>query len=435
VLDHFLLAAHRMSKAEQEKRAFIEDLKKLPRHELEALANGEKLAFNECAPVDGKVACWLDRFKGTPLFEQAVALEQQELQLDAQRIQHRLQQPSMDSLYTQEDQVRLQKRLLELQLAQIEEEAAHTAAAAAAQPNTPPAPELTGSQGAGAVGAEELDNTEAVHNRPVGSPGLKLSSASLEDAKERMRKTAMDPALMGKLRGAAQATKQTAVKFKPGSLPRARDLNAEATAIGRARPRLEAVADPFPSRKVAEDLAKKLAHADAEKLAFSLPPGIGQAASNVFSKLGPQGTKALVGAGLGAAGGALMGGHDDRGWHPGGMLAGALGGAALGGVAGHVGGNVAEQMARGAPLRKALGAGAALSGRQAMRAARAAETEVRGLRASADLADRVKARGGAPAGLLGSGAPPGTVRQGPISAAFRQPEGTLASAGVASPKA
>lgn len=320
MLDQFLLVAHRRSKAEQEKRAFIEDLKKLPRAELEALANGEAKLGSSCAPMDPSSCGWLDRFKGTPLFESAVALEQQELQLDAQNIQRRMQQPPMD--YAQEDQIRLQKRLLELQLAQMEEQAAHTAAAPVAAPNTPPAPELTGSQGAGAVGAEELDNTEAVHNRPAGSPGLKLSSADFTQAKERMRKTA-----------------------------------------------------------VSTELAKKLAHADAEKIALSLPPtaALRQSAGNILSKLGPQGTKALVGAGLGAAGGAVMGGHDDRGWHPGGALLGALGGAGVGAAAGHIGGNVADAYRTGMPLSKALGAGAQLSGRQAMRAGRAAVEEGRGL--------------------------------------------------------
>ena len=411
MLDLFLDAAYSATKVEQEKRAFVENLKKLPRADLVSLATGEKkIAHLGCD--DGE--SWLDRFKGTELFEQAVALEQQNLELEAQRIQERMQQPPPDQIWMQQDQIRLQKKLLELQLIQSEGAALHTAAAPMPAPNTPPSPEA-GAQGAGAVGGEELDNTEAVHNRPVGSPGLKTGSIAFLAAKMKLagtgaadvrgfsrkvksvgthllagaggvavggalerhggskyddegkKKKAMDAGLLSKLEGAAKATKNTAMKFKPGSLPRAKDLNAEATGLMRSS---REVKDPFPQMKAAmTDLARRLAQADGEKVAF-LPPGLASAGRNVLHALGPQAGKALIGAGVGAAGGAVMGGHDRQGWHPGGMLAGALGGAAVGGAAGHVGGNIAASMAKGAPLGQAAAAGVRQSGQQAMAAGR-----------------------------------------------------------------
>lgn len=325
MLDQFLTVAYEQTERAKEKRAYIDNLKKLPREELFRLATGEKLAWAEpvkAAHDSDSVACWIDQFKGTPLFDQAVMLEQADLQLEAQDIQRRMQQPPPDDLWVQRDQLRLQKRLLELQLAQASGGGAHLAAAP--QQATPPAPELTGSQGAGAVGSEELDNTEAVHNRPVGSPGLKMGSAELARAAERMK--------------AAAAMHKAAA-----ALPRA------------------------------------LARADGEKLALSIPPGAGGMLKNIAAKLGPHGTKALLGAGIGAAGGAFAGGHDREGWHPLGAITGALGGAALGGMAGHIGGNVAELHARGMPIGKALGAGAQMSGRQLLRAGKGALEKGRGL--------------------------------------------------------
>jgi hypothetical protein len=56
---------------------------------------------------------WLAQFEGTPLLEQALEMAQQELQLEMQQIEERQERP--DS-FAEQDKIRAQKKLLELQL-------------------------------------------------------------------------------------------------------------------------------------------------------------------------------------------------------------------------------------------------------------------------------------------------------------------------------
>lgn len=478
VLDSFLSAAYTQDKKTKEKRAFIETLKKLPKEELYKVASGELKIANLCS-VPGDEGTWLSRFKDTPLFAQALMLEQQSLQLDAEDIARRSQQRN-DDIWLQRDQIQLQKRLLELQLVQGATQQAGGVPPAVPGPISPEA----GTQGAGALGPEAGGITDGgLQDRP-DSTNVK-TSADLEAMKTAMsmaklalelahadatklasekvaildtalatylgmqkaqeaggdpieggmrgglgyvagqslgalgggviggglgnilgqltphpaakvmlpiggmaagglggavlggikgykhltkkyeeKKEAMDPSLLSKLEGAAQATKGTAMRFRKNALPTAAGLNNQAKSIASG---LAPVKDPFA--KAAED-----------KTAFSLPPGLGGqlggAASRIMSKLGPQGTKALIGAGVGAVGGGLLGAHEGGAR---GAIGGALGGAALGGAAGHVGGNVAASMAKGVPLGRALQVGAARSGGQLLGAGRQALTEGRQL--------------------------------------------------------
>lgn len=159
MLDAFLAAALRSSSAEQEKRAFIDNLKKLPDEELKKLASGElKLSHFGCD--NGQE--WLEKYKGTPLFEQAVALEQQDIQNEVARVQQQIDRPPFDEFYRTGDQIRLQKRLLDLQLFQQE-----------AAPASPEAP----AQGAGAPGAGAVNNEEAMSPGPDN--GMKTSGAKV----------------------------------------------------------------------------------------------------------------------------------------------------------------------------------------------------------------------------------------------------------------
>lgn len=573
MLDSFLYAAYTQDKKTKEKRAFIETLKKLPKEELYKVASGELKIANLCS-VPGDEGTWLSRFKDTPLFAQALVLEQQSLQLDAEDIARRSQQRN-DDIWLQRDQIQLQKRLLELQLVQGATQQAGGVPPAVPGPISPEA----GTQGAGALGPEaggitdsglqdrpdstnvktsadleamktamsmaklalelahadagklasviddavragraakfhaDIDNvTEAVRQHmqgrkvpwnmrlrgsvDAGKRGVQAAAGSLKDsakdfAKEHQvpltaaaggavgagavsalkgnKKEAMDPSLLSKLEGVAQATKGTAMRFRKNALPTAAGLNNQAKSIASG---MTAVKDPFakaaaknPEKKIEEayaayDEAKTPAHhlrellgtigggatgagigagigyggghvaralglgvdprsaavvggglgglmggglgniiggshgeddvrlgkrherilSLEEKRAFSLPPGLGGqlggAASRIMSKLGPQGTKALIGAGVGAVGGGLLGAHEGGAR---GAIGGALGGAALGGAAGHVGGNVAASMAKGVPLGRALQVGAARSGGQLLGAGRQALTEGRQL--------------------------------------------------------
>lgn len=293
MLDHFLSAMYSNERKNQEKRATVDALKKLPAAMLAKLASGEaSLSKIACmSDGDGEAHTWLDKFKGTPLMDQAIALEQQELQADVERMQQQAQRreesKALDLIWEQKDQMRIQKKLLELQLYQLQNEGEHAAMAATVDTQKkPPIPEA-GNPGNGAMGPESENSEENM--APVGTRG-------------------------------------------PG--------DAKTAALVES-----------PLGKLAEQWGRELAQSDMKKSA-ALPvsgmTGMGRrlmtGAKNVWGAL-PQAqkTKMLVGAGTGAlAGGAAMA-HDDQGFHPLKAVGGALGGAALGGALGGVAHNVAEK--------------------------------------------------------------------------------------------
>lgn len=164
------------------RRELVDSLKQLPIYELKDLADGfitEKTAYMS-DPVCGE--SWLDKYKGTPLFDQAVQIEQQIIQLEMQEQQRRESQRAnrqqmeqqfgdCSDLWDQRDKLNLQKRMLDLQLAQagnseeageegqeeVEEEveeAPPVAAAPAVPGPTPQQPAETEAPPAPAGGAE-----------------------------------------------------------------------------------------------------------------------------------------------------------------------------------------------------------------------------------------------------------------------------------------
>lgn len=145
MLDTFLKVAYGHSVQEEENARTVELLKLLPNEELAKLASGQP------SDIFGKTSSdcentFLAKFQGTPLFEQAVALEQEELQAEmadlAQRQQRRMEDKG-DKLWDIKDGIRVKKKLLELELAK--------ASLGAAVGNTP-APGATPAQGSGALG-------------------------------------------------------------------------------------------------------------------------------------------------------------------------------------------------------------------------------------------------------------------------------------------
>jgi len=107
---------------EREKKAQVTDeitemLKKLPVDEISKVACGDV--------PSGKT--WLTKYEGTPLYDQAVALEESKLQLEAksierrmqrsqERAQERMQEAAEPDTYDQKDMIRLKQRLLDLDL-------------------------------------------------------------------------------------------------------------------------------------------------------------------------------------------------------------------------------------------------------------------------------------------------------------------------------
>lgn len=185
MLDKFLEIAHREQTKTASRDAYVELMAKLPVEELlEIRRSGQvKLAFGEpaCGPGGG-ASTWLDHFKDTPLYPQAIALEEEELKLETARQQSsQVEQVSRDEMYREQDALRIQKRLLEIELAKMQ-----MAEESAGQPPPPPTPGMgppgMGAQGAGAVGDMA---PEGAQDGAVGKfAAIRMKVAMLKTAKE-----------------------------------------------------------------------------------------------------------------------------------------------------------------------------------------------------------------------------------------------------------
>ncbi len=120
----------------------VEELKEIVR-------TGEvKLAFGPCSTSDD-VTCWLDHFKGTAFFDQAIALEQEELQsLMASQQQNEASSQQSSMTYAGLEQIRMKKRLLELQKAKSESTTLQQAGVPVAPAPAPGAQEAAPAQAA-----------------------------------------------------------------------------------------------------------------------------------------------------------------------------------------------------------------------------------------------------------------------------------------------
>ena len=367
----------------------------LPDWEVEKIASGMPIAelyghldrkpltktASDCDP-DGEPKSFLDRFKGTPLFDQAVALEQEELQaemLDLQKKQEsRANRQNEDTIWDAKDKLRVRKRLLELELAKQQ------GGAPAAVPAAEPMGDTT--QGAGAPGpvpAEGVQDSSGGLGGGVAKIGTKRpdkldADIQLTDADKKRVREGKTPVsgLGGSLIGGAvggvgggvaarRATKNMVIDTaaKAGLRGGAPGFGAAAgilagAAGGHALHR--AIASHKNKKKHAED-AQHLAMADrmgrilarSEKTAAIDMKAIGGMATKALGHAAAH--PELAGAAVGAVGGALAGGPDNR-------LGGALGGAALGGAAGHAAHGISGHMAGGASFgdaAKAYGGGLA----------------------------------------------------------------------------
>jgi hypothetical protein len=315
MLNEFLNVTYKHASAQQEEHELISMLRKLPPDELYKIATGQVDLMAKTANDDEE---WLEKFKGTPLMDQAVALAQQELQIDMSDIQKREQrqmeranepQETSDGSYIMKDKIRVQKKMLELQLASAD------GSAGAAAPLPPPgvgagAPEV-GAQGAGAPGPEAA---------PVGAQ--KFGSAVKEYEAKHSKKTAANK-----------------------------------------------LAEAFVS--FADNMGRELARADAQKIAQQQTVmTVGDTAGRVMAKTAfdwagagkkvMDVAKAHPGAAIGAGAGALSGlAHglqkDERGERH--LVRGALEGAAGGAVGAGLGAGaqgIKTRMAQGMPAVDAL---------------------------------------------------------------------------------
>lgn len=268
MLDLFLESMYVNHERAKTAAALQTALSTLPNEELISIANGTsplcKVA-SDCS--DSGEAAWLDQFQGSPLYDKALGLERQCLELDMQRVQGRQEREAgMDASNQQQDVIRVQKRMLELELAQSK----HQGAGGEAEPLTevpPGVPPGVAEAGAPAAGGEGMPMKQAATEPVV--PALK------------------DPALIAAVRD----------KVKAASI--------DSTKVASMRFQLA-----------------------MQKLALPIPGGVGnllQAAKNVgqlglhMAQKNPTAALGLAGAGVGA----LAAGKGNR-------LAGAAGGGALG---------------------------------------------------------------------------------------------------------
>ena len=379
MLNEFLKVAYNTSIRDQEKQELDALLSKLPVSELHKLASGTPIAAlyghmdkkAYCETTGTGEATWLDQFKGTPLFDQAIALEQQELQaevLDMQKRQERrAQTANEDTLYDQRDKLRVQKKLLALELAKQQ-----GGAGAGAPPAAPPGEPAQGAGAPGPVPAEGVqDNAQGLGGgvAKLGGKGF-FSRMEPKEELEHYKKhphrgpaamatgSAVGGGLMGGAMGrAAGLSKGKSLALAAGSALAHGGLSFGAAHLGQhlRKKRLEkevakekashTVGTPEEKIAFADNMGRALARQDFEKAAHTeMLSTTGVRAGTMMAKtalpnmaaLGGMASKALgfaaknkalVGAGIGAAGGALAGGEGHR-------LSGAIGGAATGAAAG-----------------------------------------------------------------------------------------------------
>ena len=162
MLDAFLEVAYSNDQKKQQAVKLASSLKNLPNDQLFALATGKaKLAFHHDED-------WLEKYRGTPLFQEAMALEKADLENEVARTQASAAQPQMDQFWKTQDQIRIQKKMLDLKLVESEESGGMGLQDGGKLPEVVPAT----AQGAGALGDMP---SEGAQQGEVGMQGAKVA--------------------------------------------------------------------------------------------------------------------------------------------------------------------------------------------------------------------------------------------------------------------
>lgn len=183
-------------------REFVETLKNLPNEELYKIANGHtKEGYYDS---DGD---WLQKYKGSPLFQQAVELEKRLIELEAHEQEVRKlkeQEFSYVEAQDERDRIRLEKRILDLELASQQEGALNSAGEE----------DLEAAEGAGLEMAQQAHETEQAQKgkdisvsvadkkpeaKPVPQEGEKEAAIKVAHFTGLAKKMAMQDALVAKL--------------------------------------------------------------------------------------------------------------------------------------------------------------------------------------------------------------------------------------------
>ena len=112
MLDSFLEVTYEQEKTAEADNQLVESMKNLPQEMLMKIASGEMKLSCGCGDE------WLDKFKGTPLLGKAIEFEKKGLEQEMARKAKRRQREEMNSEEnTGEDQLRVERKMLELELA------------------------------------------------------------------------------------------------------------------------------------------------------------------------------------------------------------------------------------------------------------------------------------------------------------------------------
>ena len=140
MLDHFLEVAYEKTSEARAKQDLTDTMAQLPEEELRKIASGGLSEIGKEA-FYGSDCGWLDKFKGTALFDKALELEQAELEQEVQQTQQRAENSERYRVEdAARDQLRVQRKMLELELARAESGGGAPEGPGDAEPGPAPAP-------------------------------------------------------------------------------------------------------------------------------------------------------------------------------------------------------------------------------------------------------------------------------------------------------
>lgn len=168
MLDHFLKVAYANEVQQEEDARLSALLQQLPVEDLQKIASIGMLCSNG---AEGSVGGFIGQFAGSPLLQQALQLEQEELQAEMLRVERGIEdearQREMDangSSWRRMDEIRIRKRLLELELAK--ERLSNGAPAPAAEAPAPADPAGPPVDVASKTAANEEEDARAQQRDP-----------------------------------------------------------------------------------------------------------------------------------------------------------------------------------------------------------------------------------------------------------------------------
>lgn len=118
MIDAFVDVLLKKTAEQKAEDALTREILKLPLSDIQKIASAGsvKRAFAGEKNASDDSNDWLKKYEGTPLYDEAIALEEDLLGIEGERIKRRLDRPVDDDLWTREDMVRLKKRQLDLEL-------------------------------------------------------------------------------------------------------------------------------------------------------------------------------------------------------------------------------------------------------------------------------------------------------------------------------